>query len=173
LEASLTFRPLARSDYPALARWLAAPHVAIWWNETADPDHLETKYGPRIDGFEATHVFFIEHEGRPIGWIQWYLWADHPTHAAQLEADQDAAGIDLAIGELDRVGAGLGPIAIRMFLRQIVFANPRVAGVVVDPEEGNLRSLRAFEKTGFRFHKTVRLTGELCQRSVLRLDRID
>jgi hypothetical protein len=38
---------------------------------------VEAKYGQRVDGAEPTHVFAIEQELRPIGWIQWYLWADY------------------------------------------------------------------------------------------------
>jgi hypothetical protein len=47
-------------------------------------------------------------------------------------------------------GLGLGPIAIREFLRQIVFADPSVSAVITDPEENNLRSLRALRsRIGF------------------------
>lgn len=169
--ASISFRPLERSDFPLLQAWLAASHVAAWWNERLDLAGVEAKYGPRVDGAEPTHVFLIEQEGLPIGWIQWYLWADYPEHARQLGAAQSAAGIDLAIGELMMTGQGLGPIAIREFTRQFVFVNSSVCAVVTDPEERNLRSLRAFEKAGFRVVNIVRLAGENSNRQVLRLDR--
>jgi hypothetical protein len=94
-------------------------------------------------------VFVIEHDGRPVGWIQWYLWSDYPEHALELKAELASAGIDLAIGKLAMTGLGLGPVAIYEFLRQIVFADPSVSAVITDPEEGDLRSLRAFEKAGF------------------------
>jgi aminoglycoside 6'-N-acetyltransferase len=164
---SITFRPLGRSDFPLLQEWLSAPHVAAWWHERLDLAGVDAKYGPRVDGAEPTHVFVIEHGGRPIGFIQWYLWSDYPEHARQLSAELTSAGIDLAIGELVMTGLGLGPIAIREFLRQIVFANPKISGVVTDPEEGNVRSLRAFEKAGFAVTNTVQLAGENFKRIVL------
>jgi RimJ/RimL family protein N-acetyltransferase len=68
-------------------------------------------------------------------------------------------------------GLGLGPVAISEFLRQIVFANPSVSAVITDPEEGNLRSLRAFKKAGFTVTKTVQLAGENFKRRVVRMDR--
>ena len=68
-------------------------------------------------------------------------------------------------------GCGLGPIAIREFLRQIVFTDASVRAVLTDPEEGNLRSLRAFRKAGFKVTKTVQLAGEDFKRSVVRMDR--
>jgi N-acetylglutamate synthase-like GNAT family acetyltransferase len=70
-------------------------------------------------------------------------------------------------------GLGLGPAAIRQFVRKVVFSNPEVRAVVCDPEEGNLRSLRAFEKAGFKAVQTVQLAGEACRRQVVRLDRPD
>ena len=171
MRASISFRPLERSDFRLLQEWLAAAHVAVWWNERPDVASVEAKYGPRVDGSEPTHVFVIEQEGRPIGWIQWYLWADHPEHARQLGAAPSSAGIDLAIGEVKMTGLGLGPVAIREFTKQFVFVNPGVCAVVTDPEESNLRSLGAFKKAGFRVVKIVQLAGEDSKRQVLRLDR--
>jgi RimJ/RimL family protein N-acetyltransferase len=173
MKASISFRRLERTDFPLFHEWLSAPHVAAWWNEQLDLPGVEAKYGPRVDGTEPTHMFVIEQEVRPIGWIQWYLWSDYPEHAAQLGAEPTSAGIDLAIGELSMTGLGLGPTAIREFVRQVVFSNPEVCAVVSDPQENNLRSLRAFEKAGFNVVRPVRITGEGCRRQVVRLDRSD
>jgi aminoglycoside 6'-N-acetyltransferase len=167
----ILFRPLARSDFPLLRSWLAAPHVARWWNEPSDSASIEAKYGPRIDGTEPTHVFVVECANRAIGWAQWYRWADYPEHAQKLGAPHDSAGIDLAIGELDSIGVGLGPSIICAFVSRFVFANSAVSVVVSDPEERNVRSLRAFAKAGFNVVKTVQLAGEDCQRRIVRLDR--
>jgi aminoglycoside 6'-N-acetyltransferase len=171
VQAPLSFRPLGRSDFPLLEQWLSAPHVDAWWREGLDLAGVAEKFGPRVDGAEPTHVFVIEQDGRPIGWIQWYLWADYPAHALQLAAEPASAGMDLAIGELGMTGLGLGPAAIRAFLEQIVFRNASVSAVIADPEEKNLRSLRAFQKAGFRVTKTVQLVGENFKRRVVRVGR--
>jgi aminoglycoside 6'-N-acetyltransferase len=147
------------------------PHVAAWWNERPDLASIEAKYGPRIDGLEPTHVFLMLTEGEPIGWIQWYSWADYPIRARQLGAEPCSAGIDLAIGKFDRIGIGLGPTAIGTFLGDIVFSDPSVCAVVADPEEDNVRSVRAFEKAGFKLTKTVQLANEACRRRVVRVER--
>jgi RimJ/RimL family protein N-acetyltransferase len=173
MKASISFRPFRRSDFPLLQEWLSAPHVAAWWNERLDLPGVEAKYGPRVNGTEPTHMFVIEQEVRPIGWIQWYLWSDYPAHAAQLGAEPASAGIDLEIGKLSMSGLGLGPRAIRKFVRQVVFSNPEVRAVVSDPQESNLRSLRAFAKAGFNVVRTVRIADEVCRRQVVRLDRPD
>jgi hypothetical protein len=118
-------------------------------------------------------MFIIEQEGGPLGWIPWYLWSCYPQHAGQLGVEPASSGIDLAIGEPSMTGLGLGPTAIREFLRQVVFSNPETRGVVSDAAESNLRSLRAFEKAGFKVVRTVRITGERRWRHVVRLDRPD
>lgn len=44
----LSFRPLQRSDFALLRRWLAEPHVDAWWHDPLDLGAIEQKYGPRI-----------------------------------------------------------------------------------------------------------------------------
>lgn len=171
MQASISFRPLERSDFPLLQEWLAAPHAAAWWNERNDLASVEAKYAPRVEGAEPTNMFVIEQECRPIGWIQWYLCADYPEHALQLGAEAGSAGIDLAIGDLKMTGLGLGPIVIREFLHQLVFRNPSICTVVADPEERNFRSLHAFRKAGFNVASTIQLAGEGFNRRVVRLPR--
>ena len=114
-QSIISFRLLGRTDFPLLQKWLAAPHVGDWWNERFDLASLEAKYGPAIDGSEPIHVHVIQRDGVPIGWIQWYRWRDFPDHAIQVGADRMSAGIDLAIGELELTGRGLGPAVIRQF----------------------------------------------------------
>jgi aminoglycoside 6'-N-acetyltransferase len=168
---SISFRPLSRSDFPLFQRWLLEPHVATWWHESLDLAGIEAKYGPRIDGTEPTYVFVIEYRKRLVGWIQWYRWSDYPEHALQLGAGPESAGIDLAIGEREMMGMGLGPAAIRKFINQTIFVDPTIRAVIADPAESNLRSLRAFKKAGFSVTKTVELLGESFQRSVVHLGR--
>jgi RimJ/RimL family protein N-acetyltransferase len=169
--ATISFRPLGESDFFLLHRWLAEPHVAEWWHESLDLAAVRARYLPRIEGSEPTHVFIIEYDGRPVGWIQWYRWSDYPEHAANLGAEPEAAGMDLAIGEKEMTGTGVGSNAIWKFLKEIVFAEPGITAIVTDPEEGNSRSLRAFQKIGFAVTKTVQLPGENFRRSVIRLNR--
>lgn len=172
MRPAISFRPLERSDFPRLASWLSAPHVARWWNEADDLASVEAKYGPRVDGQEPTHTFVVECADRPIGWAQWYLWADYPQHARRIGAPDASAGIDLAIGEADFMGIGLGPLIIRAFVTRFVFANPGVSAVLSDPDERNVRSLRAFAKAGFIGVSTLRLPEDNCRRHIVCLDRL-
>jgi RimJ/RimL family protein N-acetyltransferase len=108
---------------------------------------------------------------RPLGWIQWYRWRDFPQHGIRLGADTCSAGIDLAIGEMDMTGRGLGPTVIREFGANYIFLNGDVCAIVADPATSNLRSVRAFKKAGFKIVNTVQLVDEAFERHVVRLDR--
>ena len=89
----------------------------------------------------------------------------------QHESPLDAAGIDLAIGELALLGRGLGPRVIRAFVERIVFADPALTACITDPRSANQRSLRAFAKAGFTRVAVVQLQGEPYTREVVRRDR--
>jgi aminoglycoside 6'-N-acetyltransferase len=170
-QSTISFRELGRSDFPLLQKWLAAPHVAVWWNERFDPASLEAKYGPAIDRNEPIHVYLIQGKGVPIGWIQWYRWRDFPEHATQVGADPMSAGIDLAIGDIEMTGRGLGPAVIREFGTNYIFTNGDIRAIVADPSTRNTRSVSAFRKAGFNIVDTVRLVDEAFERHIVRLDR--
>jgi aminoglycoside 6'-N-acetyltransferase len=167
--ALIAFRPIDWSHFPLLQRWLSEPHVDQWWHQPLDLPGVERKYLPRIDGRDPTHVFIIEHERRPIGWIQWHRWADYPDHAVQLQVSPGAAGIDLAIGEVTSIGKGLGPIIIQQFVVTVISVQPGISSVVTDVEERNGRSLRAFEKAGFTPTGLVQLKGQTVRRRLMHL----
>ncbi len=110
--ARLSFRALGRPDFALLSRWLAAPHVHPWWREDADIDAIETRYVPAVDGRDRTECFFVELDGRPVGFVQRYLLADNPdwrTSLAVAGTPTDGAGIDYFIGVESLIGSGLGP----------------------------------------------------------------
>ncbi len=165
------FRPIRRPDFSLLQKWLAAPHVSVWWNEPFDLASLEAKYGPRIDGCESVYVYLIQFEGVEIGWMQWYRWRDFPEHANQLGASNTSAGIDLAIGEIEMTGRGLGPAVIREFATNYIFAHADLDAIVADPSATNLHSVSAFRNAGFEIVRTVRLSEEPFDRHVVRLNR--
>jgi len=167
----LSFRPLRLGDLPLLQRWLSMPHIDEWWHQPLDAAGVQAKYAPCIDGSEPTRVFLMEYRGQPIGWIQWYRWADYPRHAGLLGAEPEAAGVDLAIGEVRMLGRGLGPHAIRLFMNQVVFSDPAITACVSDPETRNTRSVRAFEKAGFQVIRTVQLPEEPSTRKIVRCER--
>ena len=173
--APLGFRPLARGDLPLLHRWLNTPHVHRWWASDGSPQTSEAvaaEYGPQTTGEEPTAGFLICYGDTPIGFIQWYYLRDYPDYAAQIGVE-GAAGIDLFIGEEAYVHRGLGTHILRMFLRDVIFAAPGVRACVIGPDETNTAAIRAYEKAGFRYLKTISVPGEPRPEYLMLLARAD
>ena len=145
---AIVFRPLQRADFALLARWLAEPHVAKWWQSPATAEYVEEHYGPRVDALEPTEVFVIEVDGMPGGIIQRYLLADYPGWASAIGL-VDAAGIDYLIGEVELTGKGLGTRAIGQFTARVWERYPHVTVVVAAPQQANVASWKALERAGF------------------------
>ena len=173
----ISFRRLERGDLPTLTRWLNTPHVYAWWgvgrgeanlggagDDAASVAAVRLEYGPEIDAGGPTQCFVIELDGAPIGMIQWYRLADgteNVRYAATIgEPGDGTAGVDLLIGEVDAIGRGLGPKVIDTFVTRVVFAAAGVTRCVAGPELGNARSIRAFEKAGFRAARDATVPGE-------------
>jgi aminoglycoside 6'-N-acetyltransferase len=170
----IAFRSLARSDLPMLRRWLNTPHVYEWWGchvcpgalggagkNAATEAQVEAKYGSEIDHGGTTHRFIIEHEGAPIGLIQWYHLRDFAAYARAIGEDPAATtGIDLLIGEPGALGQGLGTRAIDAFVTSVVFRGSDVDRVLAGPAATNARSIQVFAKAGFRRVRSVSLAAE-------------
>jgi aminoglycoside 6'-N-acetyltransferase len=167
---SIRFEPLTRNDLVQLHAWLQKPHVAAWWRGPETLEEVEADHLPSIDGTEPSYHYVIVVDGRPVGMIQWYLVSDFPEWEEILDVGEGVAGVDLLIGEEDATGRGLGPEVLRSFIAEVVFAKEKTHAVVAGVEPGNTRSLRAFEKAGFRFafdyeeegrpHRLLRLERE-------------
>ena len=170
----VAFRPLARADFEQLCRWLNTPHVYEWWGrewggpdglggagpEAATVDEVAEHYLPDLEPHSPSHAFVIVVDGEPAGLIQWYRLGHYPEYEGELgEAGTDAAGIDLFVGEPHLVGRGIGSAVIRRFVDDVVFA-AGVTRCIGAPDVRNLRSIRAFEKAGFRWVRDAAVSNE-------------
>lgn len=146
------FSPMTRTDLPLLRRWLATPEVTRWWGEPEEQLALV-----RDDLAEPAMAQFIVHcDGRPFGYLQCYdlaVWCD-PAFGVQ---PRGTRGIDQFIGEPDMLGRGHGTALIRRFLTmRFTDGTPRI---VTDPDPGNLRAIRCYEKAGFLRDRVVETHG--------------
>ena len=156
----ISFRRLRTPDLVLMHRWLNAPHVVRWWHsEGTSYRAVEEEYLPYIEGREPVGPYLILHGDRPIGYVQAYL-VSHDEEYARLVDVVSSAGVDLFIGEEEFLHRGLGSHLLRRFLAQKVFSDPGVEVCVIGPEPKNAAAIRAYEKAGFRFFKTIQVPGE-------------
>jgi aminoglycoside 6'-N-acetyltransferase len=156
---TISFRPLVRADFPEVSRWLAAPHVARWWQRPADLASIETAYGPCIDGTDPTKMFAIEVDGTPVGLIKCYRLADYPDWERAVDVT-GAAGIDYLVGEVSQTGKGVASQAIREFTVSVFERYPEVGAVVAAPQQENVASWRALENAGYERHWEGKLDSD-------------
>jgi RimJ/RimL family protein N-acetyltransferase len=170
---SIRIRRLTREDLPLLHRWLHRPHVLKWWKEPLTLEEVQEKYGPRITGEEGTRAYAVLYGEEPVGYIQGYLIRDHPEYARCVDVAENAAGLDLFIGEADLLYQGLGPRILQNFLREVLFVDPEVESCILGPAPENRAAIRCYEKTGFRYLKTVQVPGEDVPEYLMRITRAD
>jgi aminoglycoside 6'-N-acetyltransferase len=135
------FRPMTATDLPLVRRWLALPHVMQWWGE---PDEQFDLVSGDLD-HPAMDQFIVTAAEEPLGYLQCYrLTAWNTGFGPQPEGTR---GIDLFIATPEMIGRGHGGALIRAFAdRLLAEKTPRV---VTDPDPGNARAIRAYEKAGF------------------------
>jgi aminoglycoside 6'-N-acetyltransferase len=136
-------RPLAESDLPQVAAWLALPHVARWWQGPG-------RQASRIRAGLAEpwiELYLIVLAGRPIGYLQCYDPSREPDGPWRGEPE-GTRGLDLFIGETDVLGRGHGAALLRQFSDQLL-DRPEVRRIISDPAVGNHTSIRAFAAAGF------------------------
>ena len=139
---------MSAADLPLVRRWLAAPHVTQWWG---DPDE---QFGLVSEDLEqpAMDQFVVTIDGRPFAYLQCYAQTAGPDNRLGIHPS-GTRGIDQFIGEADMLDRGHGSVFIRSFVDSLLTAGtPRV---VTDPDPGNARAIRAYEKAGFRKDRLV------------------
>lgn len=148
---AISFDPVTADHYPLLRSWLDTPHWRQWWGE---PEEEFGLIRDMVEGRDSTRPFIVMLDGEPVGYIQmWYLgdhqnatWIeDHPLLAA---FPPESVGVDISIGEETKLSRGIGSAALRAFVDGI--RAERARPIIIDPEPGNARAIRAYEKAGFR-----------------------
>src|SRR4051812_10902938 len=133
-----SLRSVAPADLDLLAGWLADPGVYEFWGGA--PVDRQTIIREFVNGPAAgAHVFIVEADKQPIGWIQYWHTNDDP--------EQDSGGIDMVLLPSAR-GRGLGPDAARALVNYLI----RERGwqrVTVDPALDNPAAMRAWARAGF------------------------
>ncbi|MDQ4025442.1 MAG: acetyltransferase [Actinomycetota bacterium] len=143
----------ADEDLLLLVRWRSAPHVRPWWDPDLPPLDLEgarAEYLPELEPGSTTTLCIVEHRGEPIGFLQFYRWADEAAGAEEvgIPFDETTWGLDVMIGEKDLVDRGLGSAAVSLLCDHLA-ASRGATAVALTTSVENARAIRAYEKAGF------------------------
>lgn len=145
------FVPVGPEHYALLQAWLDLPHMREWWGDTEDELGF---IRDMVEGRDTARPFLIALDGTPVGYIQvWFVgdhqnesWiADHPWLAG---LPANAVGVDISIGDPDRLSKGVGSTALAAFVRRLRDEGHQT--IIIDPLGRNERAVRAYTKVGFR-----------------------
>jgi aminoglycoside 6'-N-acetyltransferase len=152
--ARVAFTRLARTHYRLLQHWLEQPHVSRWWAHETTPEAIESDFGACVDRRDPADVFIASVDGRPLGLIQRYTFADNPGYldelAPLLAVPPAALSIDYFIGEASALRQGWGAGMIRACARSTWVAYPDAPAIVVPVNVANEASWRVLQAAGFR-----------------------
>jgi RimJ/RimL family protein N-acetyltransferase len=156
----IAFRRFAVEDMQQLYLWLGRPHVAKWYSPTPSSfAEMVAKYAPRTEVDNVVQAYIVSAGGADCAYIQTYPVAAFDDYARALQCGEGAAAIDLFIADAWRTGRGLGTGIVQRFVADIVFGTNHASECVASPAEGNLASIRIFEKAGFSRWKVIHMEG--------------
>lgn len=141
------FRRLRQGDLPLLLEWLNRPHLREWWGPERTLDEVREKYLPRIAGEEAAQPYIASLDDEPVGYIQSYRAGAVPGWYSD-DPGPGVWGIDQFLADGDRLGKGLGTEMVTQFI-DLLFEDPTVTEIRLDPHPDNARAIRCYEKVGF------------------------
>ncbi|WP_250038381.1 GNAT family N-acetyltransferase [Paractinoplanes maris] len=148
----VTWRHVVPEDFALLARWLAAPHVARWWNHETSAEAVERDFGPSARREEPNEDLLALLDGAPFGLLQRSFLHDYPEYLDELTpivtVPPRAMTIDYLIGDATATGRGLGTVMIRSALEHLWAEHADAACVIVAVHAGNIASWRALERAG-------------------------
>lgn len=146
----ISFRPVGTGDLTLLEKWMGEPHWRKWWGDAGSE---LANICDMIEGKDTTRPFLFLIEGKPAGYIQyWFVghqqnpsWILRHPWLADLPAE--AIGIDLSIAEEANLSKGYGSAVLSAFVDRLVPLGYET--IIIDPDPGNKRAVRAYEKAGF------------------------
>jgi len=131
-------------DADLVSIWVRAPHVSRWWG---DPGKTLGEVLARPDGGGDALIVADE---VAVGYIRWQKLTRAELDAAGLYEVPEATtiDIDIAVGEPDYIGLGVGSRAIGLLVKDLA-ANSSLRAIILSTSVDNLVALSAYEKAGF------------------------
>ena len=152
----INFRLLGIQDLNYMYKWLNNGFAQQWYGKKEfTMRDIEKKYIPCIKNEKPTQAYLILYNDTPIGYVQTYKILDYQEYAQSININENAAGLDIFIGEQDYIHKGLGKYIIKKFLDEIVFKLSDSDSCILGPEPDNIVAIKTYEKVGFKYIKSV------------------
>jgi RimJ/RimL family protein N-acetyltransferase len=147
LDNGLDLRPAGVEDAPRIAFWMAQPHIRRWWHQDWSVERWAEELSTQSAGEHSTPCV-VSVDSEDFGYVELYR-VRHDRLAEYYASDDHDWGVHVAIGELTRVGRGLGRRLLGGLADALLQSDPDCHRVVAEPDIDNTRSVRAFAAAGF------------------------
>jgi RimJ/RimL family protein N-acetyltransferase len=136
------------TDLDVLYGWMHQPHVAPYWElDVPRPDLADYLRGAATDEYRDALLGTLD--GEPASYWEAY-WAQHDRLATFCPTEPYDQGVHLLIGPPELIGRGLGPRLLAAVMAWQFAREPRTRRLLAEPDARNERSVRLFERCGFR-----------------------
>lgn len=137
------------ADLELLAGWMNDPEVDEFWELAGPPAVTERHIRAQLDGDGRSVPCLGLLDGTPMSYWEVYR-ADLDPLAGHYPARPHDTGVHLLLGPAASRGRGLGALLLSALTDLILSRRPCCERVVAEPDVRNRRSVRAFERAGFR-----------------------
>ena len=135
-------------DLALVHGWMNDPEVARFWQMPWPSDRIAEYLQRQVtDPHSAGYLGTLD----GVAMSYWELYrADLDPLARHYPARDHDAGVHLLLGPAEHRGRGLAAELLRVVSGWQLDADPQAGRVVAEPDVRNERSVRAFERAGFR-----------------------
>jgi aminoglycoside 6'-N-acetyltransferase len=158
----LTVRKLqdCEDDYNLFLKWLSDMDVCEYYEGRTKPFNYEMvleKFEERAKGIDPVIVGIIEHGGKALGWVQFYITEPgeyHESDVIDVTNYRNSYGIDIVIGDKTYWNQGIGT-QIMQLTADYLFDKETADIIFIAPQTWNKRAIRCYEKSGFQQLKII------------------
>jgi len=155
LDNGFDLRPAVASDAPRIALWMSQPHIRRWWHQDWSVERWAQEIERQLAG-EHSVPCVAAVDAEDFGYVELYR-VRHDRLAEHYVSDEHDWGVHVAIGDITRVGHGLGRQLLRALADGLLRADPACPRVVAEPDIENTPSVRAFVAAGFEQQAELQL----------------
>ncbi|MBO1413993.1 acetyltransferase [Streptomyces sp. FH025] len=147
------------ADLELLAGWMNDPEVDEFWELAGPPAVTERHVRAQLDGDGRSVPCLGLLDGAPMSYWEVYR-ADLDPLARHYPARPHDTGVHLLLGPAASRGRGLGAVLLAALADLILGQYGHCGRIVAEPDVRNRRSVRAFERAGFRAAAELDLPGK-------------